>query len=214
MNFLSAHRSSNPITPATQSVCRCAERAGGTIRTSARRARSSFDLDRRPKPKGGGGASIQLPLSGAMLRCLWRVRVAGRMLYPMQVQGWIFPATSMSGHVEEIKSRKISIHGHALRRSYSNGPGRCGVWAFAPWPVAQPAPRGAHAASKGGRLKLTVVRRIGAGHWTAPTQLVECLSPLLSRHAAARCPRHRTRDAVHSPRRLPIATQASSFRFP
>jgi len=26
-----------------------------------------------------------------------------------------------------------------------NGPGRCGVRAFAPWPVAQPAPQGAHA---------------------------------------------------------------------
>ena len=42
------------------------------------------------------------------------------------------------------------------------------MWAFAPWPVAQPAPQGAHAASKGGRLKLTVVRRIGAGHWFRP----------------------------------------------
>ena len=31
----------------------------------------------------------------------------------------------------------------------SNGPGRCGMWAFAPWPVAQPAPQGAHAASRG-----------------------------------------------------------------
>src|SRR5262249_56787366 len=45
-----------------------------------------------------------------------------------------------------------------------NGPGRCGIWAFAPRPVASPAPRGATAASKGGRLKLTVVRRIRAGH--------------------------------------------------
>ena len=26
-----------------------------------------------------------------------------------------------------------------------NGPGRCGVRAFPPWPVAQPAPQGAHA---------------------------------------------------------------------
>jgi len=57
------------------------------------------------------------------------------------------------------------VRGSTGKRSVpsGNGPGRCGVWAFAPWPVAQPAPRGAHAASKGGRLKLTVVRRIGAG---------------------------------------------------
>src|SRR6185312_14423567 len=44
-----------------------------------------------------------------------------------------------------------------------NGPGRCGMWASAPWPVAPPAPRGAHAENKGARLKLTVVRRNGAG---------------------------------------------------
>ena len=40
-----------------------------------------------------------------------------------------------------------------------NGPGRCGMGASAPRPVAQPAPRGANAASKGRRLKLAVVRR-------------------------------------------------------
>src|ERR1700733_15605959 len=58
------------------------------------------------------------------------------------------------------------VRGSTGKRSVpsGNGPRRCGVWAFAPWPVAQPAPRGAHAARNGGRLKLTVVRRIGAGH--------------------------------------------------
>src|SRR5262249_8736174 len=45
-----------------------------------------------------------------------------------------------------------------------NGPRRCGIWAFAPRPVASPAPRGATAAGKGGRLKLAVVRKIRAGH--------------------------------------------------
>jgi integrase len=74
---------------------------------------------RRPKPKGGEERAFNLPLSRAMLRCLWRVRAAGRMLYPEQAQEWIFPAASASGHIEEIKSQKLSIHGHALRRSYS-----------------------------------------------------------------------------------------------
>jgi hypothetical protein len=46
----------------------------------------------------------------------------------------------------------------------SNGPGRCGIWASAPWPVAPPAPQGAQAGSKGRRLKLAVVRRNEAGH--------------------------------------------------
>src|SRR5689334_7133699 len=55
------------------------------------------------------------------------------------------------------------VRGSTQKRSVpsGNGPGRCG---FAPRPVAQPAPRGAHAASNGSRLKLTVVRRIRAGH--------------------------------------------------
>jgi integrase len=74
---------------------------------------------RRPKPKGGEERAFNLPLSRAMLRCLWRVRAAGRMLHPVQAQEWIFPAASASGHIEEIKSQKLSIHGHALRRSYS-----------------------------------------------------------------------------------------------
>jgi integrase len=74
---------------------------------------------RRPKPKGGEERAFNLPLSGAMVRCLWRVRAAGRMLHPVQAREWIFPAASASGHIEEIKTQKLSIHGHALRRSYA-----------------------------------------------------------------------------------------------
>jgi hypothetical protein len=57
------------------------------------------------------------------------------------------------------------VRGSTERRSVPscNGPGRCGMWAFAPWPVAPTTPRGARAGSKGRRLKLAVVRRIGAG---------------------------------------------------
>jgi hypothetical protein len=48
---------------------------------------------------------------------------------------------------------------------HATGPGRCGIWAFAPRPVASPAPQGATAASKGARLKLARVqksRQVGA----------------------------------------------------
>src|SRR5262245_14684645 len=57
------------------------------------------------------------------------------------------------------------VCGSTAKRSVPscNGPGRCGVWAFAPWPVAQPALQGAHTGGKGRRLKLAVVRRIWAG---------------------------------------------------
>src|SRR5262249_40938488 len=60
------------------------------------------------------------------------------------------------------------VCGSTAKRSVPscNGPGRCGVWAFAPWPVAQPALQGAHTGGKGRRLKLAVVRRIWAGHAT------------------------------------------------
>jgi hypothetical protein len=40
----------------------------------------------------------------------------------------------------------------APRQATGQGAAVCGP--SRPWPVAQPAPRGAHAASKGGRLKL------------------------------------------------------------
>src|ERR1700752_4324837 len=58
------------------------------------------------------------------------------------------------------------VRGSTAKRSAPscNGPGRCGMWASAPWPVAPTAPQGAHAERPGARLKLTVVRRIEAGH--------------------------------------------------
>src|SRR5579872_2507939 len=57
------------------------------------------------------------------------------------------------------------IRGATDQRSawQSNGPGRCGTWAFAPRPVAPPASREANAANRGRRLKLAVVRRNWAG---------------------------------------------------
>jgi integrase len=40
-------------------------------------------------------------------------RLAGGEQFASEVRA------ELSGHVEEIKSQKLSIHGHALRRSYS-----------------------------------------------------------------------------------------------
>jgi hypothetical protein len=60
---------------------------------------------------------------------------------------------------------------------HATGQGRCGVWASAPWPVAQTAPRGAQPASKGSRLKLAVVRRIEAGQPPGPVERITvCLA--------------------------------------
>ncbi len=72
-----------------------------------------------PDPKGGEDRAFHLPLSRAMLRCLWRAREAGRMLYPAQARRWVFPSgESASGHVEEVKEKKLAKTGHALRHSF------------------------------------------------------------------------------------------------
>ena len=49
--------------------------------------------------------------------------------------------------LEPRLSHAKRVRGSTVKRSVPscNGPGRCGVRAFAPWPVAQPAPQGAHA---------------------------------------------------------------------
>ena len=49
--------------------------------------------------------------------------------------------------LEPRLSHAERVRGSTVKSSVPscNGPGRCGVRAFAPWPVAQPAPQGAHA---------------------------------------------------------------------
>ena len=52
------------------------------------------------------------------------------------------------------------------------------MWAYTPWPVALTAPRGA--SRKGVRLKLAVVRRIGAGQdGPNPYSVSDCSSSQL-----------------------------------
>lgn len=83
-------------------------------------------------PKGGKERSFKAPLSPGIVRCLCRARIAGRVIHDQQSRKWVFPASSRSGHVEEIKSsswvegkkgdkRKIvrlTKVGHSLRHSY------------------------------------------------------------------------------------------------
>lgn len=70
-----------------------------------------------PAPKGGTDRAFDLPLSKPMLRCLWRARRAGRLLHPRNAVTWIWPSpTSASGHISEIKEKKLAVS-HALRRT-------------------------------------------------------------------------------------------------
>jgi integrase len=83
-------------------------------------------------PKGGKKRRFRAPLSPAMMRAICRARIAGRVMHDRQSREWVFPASSRSGHVEEIKGsswvngrdgdkRKIvrlTKVGHSLRHSY------------------------------------------------------------------------------------------------
>ncbi len=68
------------------------------------------------EPKGGSRRAFDLILARPMLRCLWRVRRAGRVLYPGSP--WVFPADSASGHLIRLNER-VGVRNHGLRRTYS-----------------------------------------------------------------------------------------------
>ncbi len=79
-------------------------------------------------PKGGEERAFSIPLSRAIIRCLCRARIAGRQIDGVRARRWVFPSvTSKSGHVEEIKERKLSTVGHGLRRSYRTAHGARGT---------------------------------------------------------------------------------------
>jgi integrase len=82
------------------------------------------DVKRRilrvPRPKGGEGKAFDIPLSRAMLRSLWRVRKAGRMMFARQAREWIYPAAGIFGHLAEHKEDRetLSHWGGDLRQTY------------------------------------------------------------------------------------------------
>ena len=75
---------------------------------------------RVPLPKGGSKRAFDLPLSGAMLRCLWRARRAGRILHSREAGEWIFPAATPKGHIAEHKEKRhlLSHWGGDLRQTW------------------------------------------------------------------------------------------------
>ncbi len=75
---------------------------------------------RVPSPKGGAKRAFDLPLSGAMLRCLWRARRAGRILHSREAGEWVFPAATQKGHIAEHKEKRhlLSHWGGDLRQTW------------------------------------------------------------------------------------------------
>lgn len=79
-----------------------------------------------------GGEPIVLPLSRPMLVLLRFVRRLGRAMYAAQAAVWIWPSPdSASGHVEEIKERKLDKVGHALRSTFATVSEEAGVTSIA-----------------------------------------------------------------------------------
>lgn len=73
-----------------------------------------------PEPKGGAAKAFHIPLSRQMMRCLVRAIAIGRMMYPGQSNGWLFPADSAVGHATSHRERRalLSNWGNELRQTY------------------------------------------------------------------------------------------------
>lgn len=84
------------------------------------------DLDLRErvlhlaKPKGGESKAFDIPLSRAMMECIFRLRRIGPIIYPDSGREWLFPSDAASGHlVEHKEDRSVLSHwGNDLRQTY------------------------------------------------------------------------------------------------
>ena len=76
--------------------------------------------------KGGHERAFDLILSSPMIRCLWRARQAGRLLFRENAREWVFPGER--GHLRGSSLRKYGVHAnHALRRAYATAATLAGV---------------------------------------------------------------------------------------
>jgi integrase len=109
----------------------------GSRPSALKRARwEHLDVGKRalhfPDPKGGARKAFDMPLSREMLRCLWRVRRAGRRLHERQAQTFIFPADTESGHIAVHREDRGDLGKFAgdLRQTYANVAQAVGVPLF------------------------------------------------------------------------------------
>ena len=84
------------------------------------------DLDLRErvlrltKPKGGEAKAFDIPLSRAMMECVFRLRRIGPIIYPDSGRTWLFPSDAPSGRLQEHKEKRgvLSHWGNDLRQTY------------------------------------------------------------------------------------------------
>ncbi len=89
------------------------------------------------------GEPFKLPMSRAMVRCLWRARKGSRMLHEVNSRTWVFASDrSRSGHISNTKNvqswiradgtklKKVRVEqsAHALRHSWRDFANEARVW--------------------------------------------------------------------------------------
>lgn len=75
---------------------------------------------RMSKPKGGEMKAFDIPLSRAMMECIFRLRRIAPIIYPQSGREWLFPSDAPCGHlVEHKEDRAVLSHwGNDLRQTY------------------------------------------------------------------------------------------------
>ncbi|MBA4806915.1 integrase arm-type DNA-binding domain-containing protein [Brevundimonas sp.] len=72
------------------------------------------------KPKGGEAKAFDIPLSRAMMECIFRLRRIGPIIYPKSGRTFLFPSDAPCGHLVEHKENRavLSHWGNDLRQTY------------------------------------------------------------------------------------------------
>lgn len=90
----------------------------------------NLDLRRRcirvERVKGGPSRAFDLPLSKAMIRCLWNARRVGRRLFPKNEERWVFAGPM--GHVRgDALNKDAVLANHSLRRGFATAATSAGI---------------------------------------------------------------------------------------
>ena len=82
-----------------------------------------------PKPKGGSTRAFDIPLSKPLIYSLIRIRKTPQGCVSTEPDDYVFPAESVSGHMEEIKEDRetLSKYGNDLRQSFRTFGEACSV---------------------------------------------------------------------------------------
>ena len=113
------------------------------------------------KPWQNGVAGANGKFRDECLSLEWfRSRAEAKVL----IEEWRRPSTRYVFQPRLSRAERVRGSRNKASAPPCNGPGRYGIWGLRAPARCSTVPAGTNAASKGGRLKLTVVRRTWAGH--------------------------------------------------